>query len=175
MAGYLITGPNGSGKSTTGHELANRGFTVIEADHEPGISVWTDMLTGEPVAQADLPPYPFPEVWLENHKWLWNKGALHQLINNQPQDVFIVGGAHNQSTMYDLFDKWFSLRVPSEVMKRRLQSRGEGQRWSDTSPELARALSWNLRSSKVDAAAGAIIIDSGRPVELIAEDILSHL
>jgi len=175
MSAYLITGPNGSGKSTTGQELARRGFAVIEADHEPGISQWTDMATGKPVAQTDLPPYPFPESWLATHKWVWSKDALSQLIDRQQRDIFIVGGAFNQSTMYDLFDKWFSLLVPSDIMKERLQNRGEGQRWADDSPELARSLSWNERSSKIDAAAGAIIIDSGRPVELIAEDILAHL
>jgi adenylate kinase family enzyme len=174
MAAYLITGPNGSGKSTVGRELANRGYAVFETDMDMGISGWFDAKTLKRVYK--LPPYPFSKKWLDVHAWLWDERRLQEIIDqNTGKVIFFCGGAYNQKELYHLFDRHFTLYVDDNTAVQRLQNRGEADRWKDGSAELQKMLAWNQESKQHGLDFGSILIDSGRPVNKIVEEILSNL
>lgn len=42
MTAFLVTGNPGSGKSALAHELARRGFPVIDPDDDPELARWAD-------------------------------------------------------------------------------------------------------------------------------------
>jgi hypothetical protein len=174
MPAYLLTGPNGAGKSTVGRELANRGYNVIETDHESGISGWFDNKTGKKL--DFLPPHPLAPKWLTEHSWLWDRQRIEEIIAEQAgKIVFFVGGAYNQGDMYDLFDKHFTFYVDDETATRRLQARGEGNRWQSDSAELQKMLDWNHKSKQHALEAGSIPIDSSRAVTIIADEIIAYV
>jgi hypothetical protein len=146
MPAYHITGPSGSGKSTVGQVLQKRGFRVIEADSEPGVSGWVHGETSEKITQT--PPQPFPEDWVAAHRWLWDEAKIQELIAaSGDKPIFFVGGAHNEKDTYHLFEKRFGLFIDDATLIKRLQAR-EPQRWANGSAELKRC--WTgIRAQKV--------------------------
>lgn len=174
MGTYLITGPNGSGKSTVFKELIRRGYYAIETDFESGISGWFDNKTQR--RTESFPAHPFSKRWLDAHSWLWDAERITELITkNSAEHIFFAGGAYNQHDLYHLFDKHFTLFTDDETLTMRLQARGEGDRWLDASPELAKMLAWNKKSKQHALDSGGIVIDSGRPIKIITDEILEKI
>ena len=173
MPAYLITGPNDSGKSTAGKELASRGYVVIETDLQSGLSGWFDNETHERV--DNLPDYPYSQEWLDSHSWLWDRQRFQEVIDqNHGKTIFFCGGAYNQKDMYGLFDKHFTLFVDDATAIKRLQARGETNRWNDDSAELKKMLDWNKKSKQHGIDSGGVIINSDRPIAITADDILKY-
>jgi adenylate kinase family enzyme len=171
MRRYLIYGPSGSGKSTVGRELRRRGYRVIKADSEPGLSSWIKTATGERVANTP----PFSKEWLAQHVWQWDAERMTQLLEDESAEVlFVVGGASNLIRFAHLFDKRFALYVNTETMVERLQAR-EPERWLEGSPELERMVERNNSFLEQVQGGDAVLIDGGRAVEDVAEDVLRRL
>lgn len=173
MPAYHISGPSGSGKSTVGRLLQDRGYRVIETDFEPGLSGWVNNETGEKVSET--PSQPFPKEWVAAHGWHWDKSTIEKILANLGDEkLFFVGGAHNEKDFLDKFDMRFGLYVDSETLVKRLQPR-EPERWVDGSTELKNLLEWNERSKDWLLSTGAILVDSSRTPDVIADEILSHI
>lgn len=172
MPAYHISGPSGSGKSHVGRELGRRGYQVIETDSEPGLSSWVNRSTGEKV--TDLPPQPYSKNWVDAHSWLWDALKLRELIEKiDAEPVFFAGGAHNETEFFDLFDQRFGLYADTPTLVQRLQPREPG-RWVNGSAELRRLTEWNEQFRDYALSNGAILVDSSAPVEIVADNILSH-
>lgn len=173
MPTYLISGPSGSGKTTVGTYLAKQGYTVIETDHEPGLSGYVHKQTGEKAPERL--PYPLPQEWLDTYSWDWDKARMKELFDKHKDDiVFFCGGAHNEKNYFDWFDLRFALSVDNDTLKKRLQKR-EPHRWLDNSPELNNMLTWNTRFCEYSQQVGAILINSSQPIAQIATNILTEI
>jgi len=171
MRNYLIEGVSGSGKSHLGDELGRRGYKVIEADWEPGLSSWVDKHSGQNVKHEP----PFSAEWLSHHAWIWNEAKLNELLKESPEDQvqFLVGGADNMDGFMHHFTKRFFLYVSIELMKRRLQQR-EPHRWPDGSAELQRTTEWN-RSLLTNPPKDVTKLDGSRPVAELADEVLEKI
>ncbi len=170
MRNYLIEGISGSGKSTVGDELLRRGYKVVEADWEPGLSQWVEKETGHPAKHEP----PFSEEWLAKHIWVWNEEKLNQMLDEEQDGIqFLVGGADNMEKFFSKFTKRFFLYVDNELMKRRLQNR-EPERWPDESAELRRMTEWN-NGLLSNPPKNVILIEGSQPVNKIADIILGEV
>jgi adenylate kinase family enzyme len=163
----LITGLSGSGKSSVGKELIKRGYSVVEADTDHGISSWVDIKTKVKVPHK--PPYT--KQWLKQHQWLWDSAAINKLLRENKGILFIEGGSHNFNDYLDLFDKKFALYIDNETMIQRLQKRNP-IRWSSDKPEIWLNLEWNESIYDYFISLGLEIIDANQPTYEIANKIL---
>ncbi len=169
---YLISGPNGSGKSTVGRVLQQRGYRVIEADFEDGLSGWFESKTGFKVSV--MPAQPYPREWFASHMWCWDRARMRALIESAgAETVFLCGGAHNETDFYSAFTRRFGLWVNSETLVKRLQPR-EPKRWVDGSVELPHTLEWNEKFRDFCVKHGTIIVDSSQSPDDIADTILKQ-
>ncbi len=171
MPAYLILGPSGSGKTTIGDALRRRGYKVIETDNVLG--AFYDRTTGEKASER--PPMPISQQWLDRYAWNWDGELLNELLEaNKNDDVFFCGVADNETGFFGKFSLRFALWVDSPTLKKRLQKR-EPERWLDGSPELSSQLEWNEKFKGFSEKIGAVIIDTSRAPEVVADDILDKI
>ena len=117
MAAYLVTGNPGSGKSTVAEELARRGLSTIDPDHDQQLSHWEDA-TG---TWVDHPPTA-DEEWLRTHRWVWSRSRMEELLAVQDGPVFVCGIARNQDELLDLFDRVLLLQIDEATQEARLRA-----------------------------------------------------
>ncbi len=173
MPAYHIAGSSGAGKSTVGKVLQQRGYRIVETDHEPGLSGWFENSSGRPVKH--LPPQPFPADWLAAHSWLWQPRAFRRLAGSAgKKPLFLCGGAYNERDFYDCFEQRFGLWVDDATLEARLGQR-EPERWRHDSVELANMLVWNRQFRDYCASTGAVVIDGSLAPDEVALAILGHL
>lgn len=135
---YLITGRSGSGKTTVGEELRLRGFRVIDADQE---------------FVAGLIPGESP--------WVWDAAKVARALNDcESSDLFVCGGADNESEFWPLFDSIFVLKACYTVLAQRLFQRGSPPEWA-----------WHLK----EFACRSIMIDAEQTALEVADDILASV
>jgi dephospho-CoA kinase len=165
---YLITGVAGTGKSTLAKELRRRGYAAY--DVEEGFSYHINKQTGE---RASYPTNPTPE-WYERHERVFDEKILMNLIKKHADEpLFICSITANQAKYYQQFDKLFLLSAPDEVVTHRLGTRTNNY-FGRHPLELQRVIGRHQQFDEELKALGAIVIDSTRPIEAVADEILAH-
>ena len=171
MADFLVTGNPGSGKSTLAQELARRGLTTIDPDHDPELSYWEED-AGKRVSRAQRPAAPV-EQWLTAHRWVWNRSRLQDLLTQQQAPVFVCGIALNIDQVLDLFDRLFLLRIDADTQEERLLAH-------DTSHPLGRSEAGRqqIRDGRPVFEAqmlklGAIALDGTTSAQTVADQLLT--
>jgi dephospho-CoA kinase len=165
---YLITGVAGTGKSTLAKELRRRGYATY--DVEEGFSYHINKQTGE---RASYPTNPTPE-WYERHERVFDEKILMNLIKKHADEpLFICSITANQAKYYQQFDKLFLLSAPDEVVTHRLGTRTNNY-FGRHPLELQRVIGRHQQFDEELKALGAIVIDSTRPIEAVADEILAH-
>jgi gluconate kinase len=171
MSAVQIAGCSAAGKSTIAAVLARRGLVSIDADNDPLLARFVDQ-SGAVVAEEPTAP---DLAWLARHSWAWDPARLDELIQAAaPATLYVCGGADNQQELADRFTQVFLLEIDEPTMLARLDERGEHHDWGrigDTREYLRRKLpelQGRLRAS------GAIPIDARRPLDQVADAILSH-
>jgi hypothetical protein len=171
MSAVLITGCSGAGKSTIAPVLARRGLTCIDSDDDPFLARFVDA-AGAVVAEEPVAP---DFAWLARHSWSWDPARLDELIRAAaPATLYICGGADNELEMADRFTRVFLLEIDEPTMLARLDARRDYHDWGrigDTREYLRRKLP-ELQDRL--RAFGAIPVDATRPLDQVADAILSH-
>ncbi|MEV0644987.1 AAA family ATPase [Phytomonospora sp. NPDC050363] len=100
----LITGMSGTGKSTVLAELAERGYTTVDADADE----WSHWGLG-PDGKPD---------------WMWREDRMAELLSTSDgPGLFVAGTSVNQGKFYAHFDKVVLFSAPPAVMLERIASR----------------------------------------------------
>lgn len=167
MQKILITGIQGSGKTTVATELARQGHPTTDSDD---LSHWVDE-DGEPLTEK-RPTNP-SDTWLRTHAWVWNQEKLHECLNQTlGHPLLLCGTSWDQNRYYDLFDKIILLQLDEPTVRHRLLTRNNGSVFGKQSHELQLILE-RLESFQSQAkAAGAVIVDAGKPLEIVVSEIL---
>jgi dephospho-CoA kinase len=163
---YLITGVAGTGKSTLAKNLSKRGYAAY--DTEEGFSYYIDKRTGERCA---YPKTPTPQ-WYETHERVFDEKILMNLFKrhvNEP--LFIASITANQAKYYPQFDKIFLLTAPDDVITHRLGTRTNNY-FGRHPLDLQRVIGRHQQFDDELKALGAVVIDSTKPIEQVAEEII---
>ena len=165
---YLITGVAGTGKTTIAAELRRRGYAAY--DTEEGFSYYADKQTGERVSRPAEPT----QEWYDKHHRIFDEKVLMNLLKKHANEpLFICSITANQSKFYPNFDKLFLLTAPDDVITHRLGTRTNNY-FGRHPLDLARVIGRHQQFDEELLADGAVAIDSTRPIEAVADDILAH-
>jgi len=92
---------------------------------------------------------------------------------HQDEPLFIASITANQAKFYPQFDKLFLLTVPDDIITHRLGTRTNNY-FGRHPLDLARVIGRHQQFDEELIADGAVTIDSTRPIEAVADDILAH-
>ena len=169
MKNYLITGVAGTGKSTVAKELRKLGYAAY--DTEEGFSYYVDKDTGERCAYPSEPT----QEWYDKHERVFDERILMNLLKKHADEpLFIASITANQAKYYDRFDKIFLLTAPDDVITHRLGTRTNNY-FGRHPLDLQRVIGRHEQFDDELKAVGAITISSTKPIERVAEEILSRL
>ncbi|HSX18333.1 MAG TPA: AAA family ATPase [Candidatus Saccharimonadales bacterium] len=164
---YLITGRAGSGKSAVGAELQSRGLNALDTDDIPGLANWEDLNTGK---RIEIDPSGFIDYTKVG--WNWNQPTLRRLLETAGQ-LFLCGSASNELDFHGLFDKVFVLSLDPETQKERLRTRSSKY---GKDPAMQKVILQEQKEFVEQAVRlGAMAIDNTRPINVVADEILTHL
>lgn len=166
---FLIDGRSGSGKTTVCDELLRRGHHAIHGDRV--LAYLGDPETGEPVPDPDC---DCPEClnWLHD-RWIWNLELVRKLAADRQEPVtFFCGGTRNFAKISDLFDAVFVLHVDLDTLQQRLEQRPEDEFGGKQSDRDFVARVYPTSEGLPDQG---IMINSGRPVTDVVDEILRHV
>lgn len=171
MSAVQVAGCSGAGKSAIAAVLARRGLAAIDADADPLLARFVDpagaVITEEPAA----PDF----AWLARHRWAWDPDRLDELIRAAaPATLYVCGGADNQDEVVGRFDRVFLLEVDEPTMLARLDARADYHDWGRIG-DTRDYLRWKLPVLQDSLrAAGAIPVDARKPLDQVADAILSR-
>jgi broad-specificity NMP kinase len=164
---YLITGVAGTGKSTLAKELRKRGYAAY--DTEEGFSYYVDKQTGERCAYPKEPS----QEWYDKHERVFDEKILMNLLKkHENENLFIASITANQAKYYPQFDKIFLLTAPDDIITHRLGTRTNNY-FGRHPLDLQRVIGRHQQFDDELKALGAQPIDSTRPIEAVADEILS--
>jgi adenylate kinase family enzyme len=166
---YLITGVAGTGKSTLAKELRKRGYAAY--DTEEGFSYYADKQTGQRVER----PHEPTQEWYDGHERVFDESILMNLMKKHAAEpLFICSITANQAKFYPQFDKLFLLTAPDDTITHRLGTRTNNY-FGRHPLDLQRVIGRHQQFDDELKSLGAIVIDSTRPIESVADDILAYI
>lgn len=165
MALIWITGVPGVGKTTTSRALRERGFRAYDADLD-GFRVWRQRDTGEAVA---FPGWPVPAGWHDTYHMPIVRSRV-ETLQSKGELVFLSGSVDNERDVWDLFTAVVCLVTGDATLRRRLAARPNP--YGKAPDELANILEWNKTCEANYRRFGASIVDAGRPLDAVVEDVL---
>lgn len=164
MALCWVTGVSGTGKSTIVRELRRFGEIAWDGDD---LSFWRDRDTGDAVATPDVRP----DGWVARHAWVIDPARVRECRAAAEGRVgYLAGGAENEADVWDLFDVVVHLVTDDDTIRRRLADRTEND-FGKTGEELAVIMGWNAVLEQRYRDRGAIVLDAGRPLPVVVEDV----
>lgn len=168
MANFLVIGCAGTGKSTVGGILRKKGYAVIDTDFEPGLSGYTEKITG---VKLRNPIYPINEEFIRKYTWVWDENVFENILRKtENRNLIFVGGSDNQEIFINKVDKAFCLYVDNKILLERLKKR-EPERWFEGSVELATNLYWNEILPSRCVEIGVSVVEGDRDPILVAANI----
>lgn len=165
---YLLSGLPGTGKTTIQHELDKRGYDTIDSDTAWGY--YGNLETEEPVE----PPLERTRDWIKKNGWIWNSKIVRPILERgYAKPLFICGGSRNEEQFYPLFTKIFSLHVPNDVMRARLEARHGA---AGTTPQfIERMIEFNENFYERAEKKGGSVIETTKPLKDCVNKILSEI
>jgi dephospho-CoA kinase len=112
----LVFGPSGSGKTYVAKALKDAGINAFDADEIEELSNWYDQ-NGKIVAA----PTTADEAVNNHYAFLWSKKIMAAFLAKY-NDVYVFGGSGNISSVFELFDRVYFLKIEPELQRERLRS-----------------------------------------------------
>lgn len=165
----LVEGLSGAGKTTVAEELQRRGHHVIHGDRN--FAYYGDPETGAPL---DWPPGLGERERTEwgYARWIWPVDKVRALIADRSNPItFFCGSSRNSHHFIHLFDAVFFLDLDSATLNRRLSTRPDDEFGGKP---IERELTTRLNETREYVPAGAVVIDSTRPLDEVVEAILAR-
>jgi len=158
----LIMGASGSGKTFLSKKFRAAGRNALDADELDELHGWYNW---------EKKKVPFPKdagrEFLENHEFLWNRKFLENLLARNP-DIYLFGNSGNIPEVSYLFDKIYFLKVPYEILIKRLDHKTRTNPMGKTDSQKQIIIEWAKKNEKEAKALGAEFIDG----TLTPEEIL---
>lgn len=173
VVAYLVTGNPGSGKSALTQELARRGLSAIDPDHDPELTHYEDE-AGDTVLRIDVPRDPDQE-WLQSHRWVWSRPRMERLLHDQDGPVFVCGIALNLDQFLDLFDGVFLLQIDEATQDARLVAYDRANPPGRNDPKRQAIRDGLPVFQERMLNLGAIAIDATAPTAAIADELLARV
>ena len=138
----LITGPSGAGKTHLAKEFRKMGLNSFDADELDGLHGWYD-------EQKKRVPFPLNagKEFMDNHEFLWDRKFLENFLAQNP-DVYLFGNSGNMSTMMNLFDKIYFLKVPTDIILKRLDHKTRTNPMGKTDEQKKEVIGWTKENEK---------------------------
>ena len=164
----LITGVAGTGKSAVCDELNKLGYKAFGLEDIDGLFTMIHKKTGKPFKNYDNDNFEM----VKQADWICDKKKLQRLMRKNSEGfVFYCGAVSNLDDLLPLFDKIFLLKTSQKILRERLTTRtsndfgrtAEVQKW---------VFSWKSWWENHMKEKGAIVIDAGRSLRKIAENII---
>jgi broad-specificity NMP kinase len=163
---YLISGLPSTGKTSIGSSLNSLGYATLDTDSELGYYGVID--TGAAVTK----PANASREWSKDHGWVWDGKKLHlALFSHGDKPLFVVGGSRDEHKYYGLFDKIFVLHIPDDVMRSRLEARGNN--YVNTPLFIDRMVEFNQTAYQHAESINAVLIETTEPIDTCIEMILA--
>jgi len=169
----LVTGIAGTGKTALCKEFRRRGYKAFSIEDIPGLFQMIDKRTGKPFHDYDN--YDMEKV--KNADWVCDKQKLEKLIKeneSRESPVFYCGTASNILDLLSLFGKFFLLVASKETLRKRLSTRTSNN-FGRTKEVQDWVFSWKDWWENMIKEKGAMVVNADRPLQKIAEEILSRL
>jgi hypothetical protein len=142
---------------------------VVGTDWE-GYHRWVDRTSGRVVVD---PPYPAPQGWLDRFGWRIDRAQVEALATSTgDRTTFLCGAVENEEEVLDLFDLVVCLVIDDEPLRHRLLTRTTNP-FGKHPKEMAAALGHNGAVEPTCRRLGAKIVDGRRPLEEVADVILT--
>ncbi len=171
MSLIFITGISTSGKSTIAKELSRRGYEAYDTEHN-GISAWYNIRSGK-IAAGFNEVTDRSKEWLDQHEWLISVDQVSRFKENaQNKPVFLCGGSANDEIIRDMCSAVVWLKTNEETIRRRVRNPRDHD-YGTRPHELALAIASNKTKEAEYRRYGAIMIDATKPIETVAESILT--
>ena len=166
-----VTGVSGTGKSAVCTELVARRYDARDADY--GIGGWFGIADGVEVPRPSVENYRTPE-WYAVHQWGYSVERAAQFASEVSDGVgFLCGSGANENEIWRLIDKPFYLDVDEATLRERLATRTSND-FGKTEYELQNILQWHRNMAANARRFGIERLDASRPVEEIADELLSR-
>ncbi len=163
----FVGGITGSGKSTLAGKLIERGFRCMDDQYDEDLSYWADKATGKRV--------PEPIDFTRSLDWLLDRKVIERALGaSASRHIFIFANAANQANFYPLFDTLRVLTADNETIRQRILTRANNS-FGKKPSELNWVLKENQRLTDELLSAGAEVINTTRPVDQVAQDLLASL
>ncbi len=162
MALFFISAASGTGKTTLMNELRRRGEEAHDTDAE---CVRCSKETGLPIS--------YDESKRDGYDWIYPLESLQKLkLQSQGKNVFLLGTVDNFNEIKLAAEEYIWIAIPLDVLLTRLATREKAYGKSPSERQSILSLNEKMQS---DIGSDAFTLDATKPVELIADDLLSHV
>lgn len=162
MGLYFISGVPGTGKTTLMHELRRRGEEAHDTDIE---CIRRSRTTGEALTHE--------QGKAEGYDWIYPTEKLQELkAQALTKNVFLLGSIDNFDEVNEAADEYIWMTVPLNTLVERLDSREKTYGKSDSERQSIIELH---KKMEIMEHAKVFKLDATKPVEVIADELLSHI
>ncbi|HMO56960.1 MAG TPA: AAA family ATPase [Roseiflexaceae bacterium] len=166
MQRILITGISGVGKSTVTQELAQHGYTAVDADTEE-FSEWVEV--SDTLAAAPGSPVE------ADRDWVWREDRIEELLSRGGIELLFVSGcAANMGKFLSQFNHIILLTTPADLTVERLRSRTNNP-YGKHPDEVARILSLKESVEPVLRRIAGHEIETSAPLANVVSQILQFV
>lgn len=160
---FFIQGASGTGKTTLMHELLRRGEEAHDTDTQCNrVSKLTNKTLNYEEAKKE-----------GGYNWIYPKDALYKLKElASGKNVYLLGSIDNFNEVKDVADEYIWMSIPLDELNRRLDSRQK--EYGKSASERKLILDLHKEMSEV-IEPNTFILDSTKPVETIADDLIAHV
>jgi len=160
----FITGSAGTGKTTVIKTLAEKGYAAYDTDDVPGSTQLELRATGEPTN------WPTGYVDWAKYSWRWQEDKIRELLASD-DTVFLGAVVGNWQAFVKFFDVFIVLTVDTVILYERLTSR-DVHEFGQNPQNIQLTVEHAKKKTAEFIEAGAIAIDSGRPILEVVSNIL---
>lgn len=165
----LVTGVSGAGKSALSKKLNEMGYKAYDIDDHPGLFMLIDKKTGKPVADQEHNDTAEKAAGMD---WICDKEKLVSIIADEPDEItFYCGAASNVNDLLSLFDMVILLKIGTDTMRHRLNTRTENDaaRHPDVQDWI---LTWKDEWEEGMQERGAVAVDAHKSLDEVAEEVI---